>query len=275
LALKQNSNLDKEGRLMNIPNTFFRLMFLLMCFAAAAAQAASLSPTTLRLLTGQTGSIKVSNIKGTATLTNSSPSVVTASLSSGKITIKALTPGSATLYVKDNKGTVSAKVNVKDPMTLSQDSLSLTVNQKATVTISNASGTVTVTSSDPSKVIASLSSYTITVTGMAIGNATLTVKDSKTTRTLPVTVTAASSTNIGTVKGTTAGRLLASNCFQCHGTYGSGGFDKLIGMSPTEMADELTEFTSGGEHADSIMAAHLRGYTDEQLNLIAAYLANP
>ncbi len=28
-----------------------------------------------------------------------------------------------------------------------------------------------------------------------------------------------------TVSGNTQGRLLASNCFQCHGTYGSGGFD--------------------------------------------------
>jgi sulfide dehydrogenase cytochrome subunit len=76
-----------------------------------------------------------------------------------------------------------------------------------------------------------------------------------------------------TVSGNTQGRLLASNCFQCHGTYGSGGFDSLLGDD--DIYDELSEFLNGEEDPDSIMAAHIKGYTQEQLQAIADYLANP
>ena len=72
---------------------------------------------------------------------------------------------------------------------------------------------------------------------------------------------------------TPAGRLLASNCFQCHGTNGKGpGFDKLTGMSATKIYNELLEFRSGKE-GDDLMAKHAMGYTDEQLRLLSAWLA--
>ena len=67
------------------------------------------------------------------------------------------------------------------------------------------------------------------------------------------------------------GRLLASNCFQCHGTNGSGGFDRIKGS--TEVLSELRKFASGEEDPTGIMAAHAVGYTDEQLQLIADYLS--
>lgn len=69
------------------------------------------------------------------------------------------------------------------------------------------------------------------------------------------------------------GRLLASNCFQCHGTNGRGpGFDKLAGKPASEILKELQEFRSGKE-GNGIMARHALGYTDEQLRLLAGYLA--
>ena len=74
-----------------------------------------------------------------------------------------------------------------------------------------------------------------------------------------------------TVSGNTQGRLLASNCFQCHGTYGSGGFYPLLGKD--NVSSTLTKYLNG--NSDSIMAAHLKGYTQEQLQAIADYLANP
>ena len=64
-----------------------------------------------------------------------------------------------------------------------------------------------------------------------------------------------------------AGRLLASNCFQCHGTGGNGGFEEIRGKS----ANELLEYQRKSA-SSNIMAAHIQGYTPEQLNLIAAYL---
>lgn len=64
-----------------------------------------------------------------------------------------------------------------------------------------------------------------------------------------------------------AGRLLASNCFQCHGTGGTGGFEEIRGKS----TNELLEYQRKSA-ANNIMAAHIQGYTAEQLQQIAAYL---
>ncbi len=70
-----------------------------------------------------------------------------------------------------------------------------------------------------------------------------------------------------------AGRLLASNCFQCHGTNGKGpGFDRLAGKSASELYKEMKEFQSGKE-GDNIMARHVMGYTDAQLQSLAQWLS--
>jgi cytochrome c553 len=84
-----------------------------------------------------------------------------------------------------------------------------------------------------------------------------------------------SAANDGSIVGTTEGRLLASNCFQCHGTYGSGGFEQLLGESEAEIYEELVEYQDDPDFTTDIMAAHLQGYTDAQLRAIAKYLANP
>ena len=70
-----------------------------------------------------------------------------------------------------------------------------------------------------------------------------------------------------------AGRLLASNCFQCHGTNGKGpGFDRLAGKSASDIYHELIEFRDG-KQGPGIMARHALGYSDAQLREIAAYFA--
>ena len=69
------------------------------------------------------------------------------------------------------------------------------------------------------------------------------------------------------------GRLLASNCFQCHGTNGKGpGFDSLAGKSSSEIYKELKELASGKE-GSGIMAKHAMGYTDTQLLALSSWLA--
>ena len=69
------------------------------------------------------------------------------------------------------------------------------------------------------------------------------------------------------------GRLLASNCFQCHGTNGKGpGFETLAGKSASELYKEMKEFQSGKE-GDNIMARHVMGYTDAQLQSLAQWLS--
>jgi cytochrome c553 len=78
-------------------------------------------------------------------------------------------------------------------------------------------------------------------------------------------------------KAQSAGRLLASNCFQCHGTNGHGGFEAIAGESASEIYEELKEMqgnpaTSEGEK--QIMAVHANGYSDAELHLIAKFFAS-
>lgn len=71
------------------------------------------------------------------------------------------------------------------------------------------------------------------------------------------------------------GRLLASNCFQCHGTDGrNGGFDRLAGESVREIVGELNEMRAKYDEDEGIMRVHAFGYSDAQLNLLADYFAN-
>lgn len=69
------------------------------------------------------------------------------------------------------------------------------------------------------------------------------------------------------------GRLLASNCFQCHGTNGVGpGFDRIAGESANELYKELLEYRRG-EEGQGLMAKHAMGYSEAQLRLIAQWLS--
>ncbi len=71
----------------------------------------------------------------------------------------------------------------------------------------------------------------------------------------------------------TTGRLLASNCFQCHGTNGKGpGFDTIAGKSANEIYQDMKEFQSGQE-GKGIMAKHSWGFTDAQLRDLSNYLS--
>ncbi len=72
------------------------------------------------------------------------------------------------------------------------------------------------------------------------------------------------------------GRNLAATCANCHGTNGhavkGSGMDALAGMEKAKTLQKLADFKSGDKPA-SIMHQIAKGYTDEQLDLIAAYFA--
>lgn len=77
----------------------------------------------------------------------------------------------------------------------------------------------------------------------------------------------------GTLAAPPAGRLLASQCAQCHGTNGIGpGFDKLAGNSARELGNELLGMKYRAL-PEGIMDRQAHGYTDDQVQLIANYLA--
>ena len=70
------------------------------------------------------------------------------------------------------------------------------------------------------------------------------------------------------------GRLLASNCFQCHGTdgRGDGTFERLAGKSANDIYGDLREMKAENKRGD-IMTIHALGYTDAQVRAIAEYLS--
>lgn len=91
-------------------------------------------------------------------------------------------------------------------------------------------------------------------------------EDSSQASARPLTVARAVATPLAQ-PADTSGRLLASNCFQCHGTGGVGGFDSIRGKEASEVLEFLQKPASS-----TIMAAHAQGYTRAQLDAIVAYL---
>lgn len=72
----------------------------------------------------------------------------------------------------------------------------------------------------------------------------------------------------------TPGRLLASQCAQCHGTDGRSvsDIDSLLGEG-SELAEEMLEMKHSTDR-DDIMNLQAAGYTDEQIQQISDYFAS-
>ena len=70
-------------------------------------------------------------------------------------------------------------------------------------------------------------------------------------------------------------RSWAAACANCHGTNGQAqpGNESLAGVNKDELVRKLMDFKSGRRPA-TIMHQLSRGYTDEQLQAIAAYFAS-
>jgi cytochrome subunit of sulfide dehydrogenase len=69
-------------------------------------------------------------------------------------------------------------------------------------------------------------------------------------------------------------RDLAATCANCHGTDGRsvGGSDSLSGVPAANTLQKLKEFRDGDRPA-TIMHQITKGYTEEQLKLVADYFA--
>jgi cytochrome subunit of sulfide dehydrogenase len=69
-------------------------------------------------------------------------------------------------------------------------------------------------------------------------------------------------------------RNLAATCANCHGTNGKsvGGMVALAGLPKESIVRTMTEFKEGKRPA-TIMHQLAKGYTDEQIVLIAEYLS--
>ncbi|HVL58505.1 MAG TPA: hypothetical protein VM491_18545, partial [Burkholderiaceae bacterium] len=71
-------------------------------------------------------------------------------------------------------------------------------------------------------------------------------------------------------------RLLASNCANCHGTSGralpGAGMPSLAGLPRDVFLEQMRGFRAGTRTA-TIMHQLSKGYTDEQIELLADYFA--
>ncbi len=69
-------------------------------------------------------------------------------------------------------------------------------------------------------------------------------------------------------------RSLAATCANCHGTRGQalGDMKPLAGVSAEKILAQLADFKSGAQPA-TIMHQIAKGYSDDQLRLVAAYFA--
>jgi cytochrome subunit of sulfide dehydrogenase len=70
------------------------------------------------------------------------------------------------------------------------------------------------------------------------------------------------------------GRYLAANCANCHGTGGqsAGVMPSLAGLPRERIVTAMSEFKAGKRPA-TIMHQLAKGYTDAQIELMAAYFA--
>lgn len=69
--------------------------------------------------------------------------------------------------------------------------------------------------------------------------------------------------------------LLASACAACHGTNGHsvGGTPSLAGLDRLYFIEQMQQFQSG-ERSSSVMMQHARGYSEEEIRLLADYFAS-
>ena len=98
-------------------------------------------------------------------------------------------------------------------------------------------------------------------------------------RSIPIIVAALSATlgaapAAGQGSDPNLGRNLAATCANCHGTNGVsvGEVESLAGKPKDEIVRKMQEFKTGAKPA-TIMHQLAKGYTDEQIQLLAGWFA--
>lgn len=69
--------------------------------------------------------------------------------------------------------------------------------------------------------------------------------------------------------------MLAHQCYACHGTHGvgAGKIPELAELDKDDIMESLTGFKSGTERS-TIMDRHAKGYSDEEIELLADYFVS-
>lgn len=69
--------------------------------------------------------------------------------------------------------------------------------------------------------------------------------------------------------------LLAAACAACHGTngYSAGGTPSLAGLDQQYFIEQMHQFQTG-DRESTVMMQHARGYTEEEIRLLAEFFAS-
>ncbi|QEP43165.1 hypothetical protein D5085_08605 [Ectothiorhodospiraceae bacterium BW-2] len=99
-----------------------------------------------------------------------------------------------------------------------------------------------------------------------------TASDSSVVNSDTITATSITTADSGTMVDD-GSRLLAAQCFQCHGSKGRSktDIDSLAGESSAELYEESLEYQMSS--ANSMMAHQAKGYSSDELSKIANYIA--
>ncbi len=157
----------------------------------------SVSPTSLIITQGSSATARVTGASGSVSASSSEPSVATARYDNGVVTVRGVSTGSARVTVKDRNRSQNISVSVISAttnLTLSTSSLAVTQGASARITVTGATGTVTVSISDSSIASVNYVAGVATVTGLKVGSATVTISDSRQSKTVSVTVSSSGGT---------------------------------------------------------------------------------
>lgn len=145
-------------------------------------------PTTM--VVGTSRQVTISENQGRVGVVNSNSAVLRVRLSGNQLTLRALQVGSTTVTLTDNKGSTAYTVTVTAPLPLAvvPTSAVLSIDETVILQVSNARGRTRVDISDPAIVSAELDATSVTVTGLAVGSAVITVLDRTSAVAVPITV---------------------------------------------------------------------------------------
>lgn len=93
-------------------------------------------------------------------------------------------------------------------------------------------------------------------------------------RLMPITFIGLLAASAALAEPPSRGAMLSASCAGCHGTDGRspGSIPPIHGRSAESIRVSLQDFRSG-KRPSTVMGRHAKGYTDEEIALIAEYFA--
>ena len=156
------------------------------------AEPLTISNHTVEVTAGESATVQIISGSGNYSVVSSNPSVATATVSNGIVTVISVAGGTATITVTDTQNGQTATIEVTVaylPLALSSNSLTLTIGEEGSVNITSGSGDYSVESSDDNVAFAEIDGNVVSILAFGGGSATITVTDTQSGHTATIEVT--------------------------------------------------------------------------------------